>query len=59
MEQEEGVVTASTGNHGQSIASTAKLFGVRAVIVTPERANPLNVEARKVTVLKLFFTGRA
>jgi threonine dehydratase len=40
-----GVVTASTGNHGQSIAYAARLFGVRAVIVAPEGANPVKVEA--------------
>src|SRR5262245_53136688 len=38
--RQRGVVTASTGNHGQSIAYAAQLFGVRAVIVVPEGANP-------------------
>jgi len=42
-----GVVTASTGNHGQSIAYAAQLFGVRAVIVAPEGANPVKVEAMR------------
>lgn len=42
-----GVVTASTGNHGQSIAFAAQLFGVRAVIVVPEGANPVKVEAMR------------
>jgi len=46
-EREQGVVTASTGNHGQSIAYAAKLFGVRAIIVAPEGANPVKVEAMK------------
>jgi threonine dehydratase len=40
-----GVVTASTGNHGQSIAYAASLFGVRAVICVPEGANPGKVAA--------------
>jgi threonine dehydratase len=44
-ERERGVVTASTGNHGQSIAYAAQLFDVRAVIVAPEGANPVKVEA--------------
>ncbi len=39
-ERRRGVVTASTGNHGQSIAYAARLFGVRAVICVPEGANP-------------------
>ena len=35
-----GLVTASTGNHGQSIAYAARLHGLRAVIFVPEGANP-------------------
>src|SRR3954447_26523156 len=42
-ERERGVVTASTGNHGQSIAYAARLFGIRAVICIPEGANPVKV----------------
>lgn len=38
-----GVVSASTGNHGQSVAYAARLFGARAVICVPENANPLKV----------------
>src|SRR5260221_13187814 len=39
-ERERGVIAASTGNHGQSVAYAARLFGVQARIVVPERANP-------------------
>ena len=35
-----GLVTASTGNHGQSIAYGAALHGLDAVIFVPEHANP-------------------
>lgn len=42
-----GVVTASTGNHGQSIAFAAQIFGIRAVIVAPEGSNPIKVEAMR------------
>ena len=38
-ERERGVITASTGNHGQSIAYAARLFGVAATICVPEQAN--------------------
>jgi threonine dehydratase len=37
----KGVVTASTGNHAQSIAYAARLFGTRAVIFMPENPNPM------------------
>lgn len=42
-ERRRGVVTASTGNHGQSIAYAARLFGVRAIICVPEGANPVKL----------------
>ncbi len=42
-ERARGLVTASTGNHGQSIAFAARAFGVRAVICVPEGANPVKV----------------
>ncbi len=46
-ERRAGVVAASTGNHGQSVAYAARLFGVPAVIFVPEGANPAKVEAMK------------
>lgn len=42
-----GVVTASTGNHAQSIAYAARLFGVRAVIYMPVINNPAKVAATR------------
>src|SRR5262249_34501739 len=44
-ERERGLVTASTGNHGQSIALAARLFGVRAIVCVPERPNPAKIGA--------------
>jgi threonine dehydratase len=44
-ERERGVIAASTGNHGQSVAYAARLFGVRAIICAPESANPVKVES--------------
>jgi threonine dehydratase len=44
-ERERGVIAASTGNHGQSVAYAARLFGVSAVICAPAAANPVKVEA--------------
>src|SRR5258707_9286854 len=46
-ERERGVIAASTGNHGQSVAYAARLFGVKAVIVVPEKANPGTVAPRQ------------
>ena len=58
-ERAKGVVTASTGNHGQSIAYAARLFGVRAVIVVPEKANPVKVEAMRSYGADVIFHGAA
>ena len=35
-ERRRGVIAASTGNHGQSVAYGAQLFGVKARICVPE-----------------------
>ena len=44
-ERRRGVITASTGNHGQSIAYAARLFGVKAIICVPEGANPVKIKS--------------
>ena len=44
-ERHRGVIAASTGNHGQSVAYAARLFGVSAIICAPAAANPVKVEA--------------
>ncbi|HEV2141118.1 MAG TPA: threonine/serine dehydratase [Candidatus Dormibacteraeota bacterium] len=44
-ERRRGVIAASTGNHGQSVAFGARLFGVSAIICAPSRANPVKVES--------------
>jgi threonine dehydratase len=44
-ERSRGVIAASTGNHGQSIAHAAHLFGVTAIICAPQNANPVKVES--------------
>src|SRR5467141_4994026 len=42
--RKRGVITFSSGNHGQAVAYAAKQFGVRAVIVMPETAPAVKVE---------------
>ena len=56
-ERDKGLITASTGNHGQSIASACKTFGVRALIALPEQANPLKVAAMRSMGAELIFHG--
>ena len=57
-ERRRGVIAASTGNHGQSVAYAADLFGVRAVIFMPERANPVKVESMRALGAEVIFRGR-
>ena len=42
-----GVITASTGNHGLSIAYASALFGVEATIGAPIGSNPYKIQAIK------------
>jgi threonine dehydratase len=39
-----GVITYSSGNHGQAVAYAAGQFGIRAVVVMPQRAPAIKVE---------------
>jgi threonine dehydratase len=40
QEKARGVISASTGNHGQSVAMACRLYGVRCRIVVPVGNNP-------------------
>lgn len=40
-----GVVTASSGNHGQAVAYVARQLGVSCVVVVPEDVVPVKLEA--------------
>ncbi len=46
-ERRAGLICASTGNHGQSIAYAGRLFGVPVIVAAPENANPLKVAAMR------------
>jgi threonine dehydratase len=58
QERERGVIAASTGNHGQSIAYAARLFGVRATICVPTEANPVKVASMRGLGAEVVFHGR-
>ena len=57
-ERQAGVITASSGNHGQSIAYAARLFGVPATIFLPEGANPAKAGAIAAMGAKIVYHGR-
>ena len=57
-DRRRGVITASTGNHGQSIAYASRLFGVSAVVCAPAQANPVKVESMRDLGAELVLEGR-
>ena len=57
-ERERGVISASTGNHGQSIAYAARLFDVPATICVPENANPAKVASIRGLGANIVVHGR-
>ena len=42
-----GVVAHSSGNHGQAVAFAARAFGVPSVVVMPDVAEPIKIEATR------------
>ena len=57
-ERRRGLIAASTGNHGQSVAFAARLFGVTARICVPESANPVKLSAMRALGAELIEQGR-
>lgn len=57
-ERRRGVICASTGNHGQSVAFAARIFDVPAIICVPEGANPSKVAAMRGLGASLVVNGR-
>lgn len=58
QERRAGLFTASTGNHGQSIAFAARVNGIKATIAVPEGANPAKVAAMRGLGAEVVFHGR-
>src|SRR5947207_4707506 len=54
----QGVITYSSGNHGQAVAYAAQLLGLRAVVVMPETAPAVKVAGVKKWGGEVMFAGR-
>ncbi len=46
-EKAKGVVTHSSGNHAQAVALASSLLGIKSVIVMPENAPPVKINATR------------
>jgi threonine dehydratase len=57
IERKSGLFTASTGNHGQSIAFASHANGIKATIAVPEDANPGKVDAMRGLGAEVIFHG--
>lgn len=56
-QKEKGVTTHSSGNHAQALSLAAKMAGVKAVVVMPENAPKIKVEATKNYGAEVVFCG--
>jgi threonine dehydratase len=56
-ERARGVITHSSGNHGQAVARVARLLGMRAVIVMPDNAPRVKVERVTADGAEIVFVG--
>jgi threonine dehydratase len=56
--RQRGILGCTTGNHGQSLAYAARLFGVRCVLVVPQNANPDKLASMRALGAELIEHGR-
>lgn len=56
-ERARGVVTHSSGNHGQAIARSARLLGIQAVVVMPDNAPAVKVAGVRADGAVIDFVG--
>lgn len=54
-----GVITYSSGNHGQAVAMAARLLGTHAVVVMPESAPAIKVSGVQRQGGEVVFAGRS
>ena len=58
QEKGSGVITATRGNHGQSIALASELYGVRCIVAVPHGNNPEKNAAIEAFGAELLVHGR-
>jgi threonine dehydratase len=54
-----GVITYSSGNHAQGVSFAARALGAKAVIVMPENAPAVKIEATRALGAEVVFVGPA
>jgi threonine dehydratase len=56
-QRRQGVITYSSGNHGQAVALAARELGVHAVVVMPTTAPAIKVEGARTFGAEVIFAG--
>lgn len=56
-ERRRGVITYSSGNHGQAVALAARLLGAPAVVVMPTTAPSIKVDGVRASGAEVIFAG--
>ena len=56
-ERRRGVITYSSGNHGQAMALAARELGAPAVVVMPKNASRIKVEGARSFGAEVIFEG--
>ena len=57
-QKQRGIISCTTGNHGQSLAYAARQFGVRCTLVVPERGNPGKIQSMRALGAELIEHGK-
>ncbi|MEP7452985.1 threonine/serine dehydratase [Phyllobacterium sp. SB3] len=57
-ERKRGIVAFSSGNHAQGVASSARIFGIKAVIVMPKDAPQIKIDNTRAYGAEVVFFDR-
>ena len=57
-QKQRGIISCTTGNHGQSLAYAARQFGVGCTLVVPERNNPGKIRSMRALGAELIEHGK-
>jgi threonine dehydratase len=56
-ERSRGVITYSSGNHGQGVAYAARALGVKVIVVMPRSAPRIKIESTEALGAEIVFVG--
>ncbi len=57
-QKQRGIISCTTGNHGQSLAYAARQFGAACTLVVPERNNPGKIQSMRALGAELIEHGK-